>query len=266
MSNIVLLTDALSYIETNLCTDITADDVARACYCSKSSLQKLFKNVYHYGIKEYVIKRRITRAARDLVNRPEDTVLDIALRYCYSSHEAFTRTFEQIWNCQPSVFRRAYRFTGIHPPLLTPIENGDDYMKQRKHVDITELYDLFLERKNCYFICCDIKSLVPINNISRKAGDLAILETARRMEKYAGQEDVIFRIGGDEFVLLTDQSDIAYAKELTDKIAGDNGQAFQYEEAQVPLSLHVNITKFEGSRLKYDELFTSLHTSIRDNK
>ena len=59
-------------------------------------------------------------------------------------------------------------------------------MKQRKPVDISELYDLFLEWKDCYFICCDIKGLVPINEISYKAGDLAILETVRRMEKCAG--------------------------------------------------------------------------------
>ena len=40
-----------------------------------------------------------------------------------------------------------------------------------------------------------IKSLVPINEISYKAGDLAILEVLKRMEKVAGEDDVVFRIG-----------------------------------------------------------------------
>ena len=86
MNNMELLADALSYIELNLCETITAESVARNCFCSKSGLEKLFRNVYHYGVKEYVIKRRITKAARELVRYPEATVLDIALRYSYQSH------------------------------------------------------------------------------------------------------------------------------------------------------------------------------------
>ena len=70
-------------------------------------------------------------------------------------------------------------------------------MNNRKRVDISELYDLFVQRRGCYFVCCDIDHLIPINEISNKAGDLAILESLRRMEAVAGAEDVIFRIGGD---------------------------------------------------------------------
>lgn len=57
MNNMELLADALSYIELNLCETITAESVARNCFCSKSGLEKLFRNVYHYGVKEYVIKK-----------------------------------------------------------------------------------------------------------------------------------------------------------------------------------------------------------------
>ena len=203
MNNMQLLSDALDYIEMNISENITAEDVAKACYCSKSHLQKIFKYVNGYSIKEYIIKRRITKASKDLVNNPADSILDIALKYCYSSHEAFTRAFEQVWQCKPSIFRKEARFTEIYPRQLLPTQNGDDYMHGRKHVDITELYDLFRDRKECYFVWCDIKSLLPINEISHKAGDLAILEVLKRMEKVAGDEDIVFRIGGDEFVLLT---------------------------------------------------------------
>ena len=266
MNNMELLADALSYIELNLCETITAESVARNCFCSKSGLEKLFRNVYHYGVKEYVIKRRMTKAARELVRYPEATVLDIALRYSYQSHEAFTRAFQQVWGCSPSVFRKEKRFTDIFPRLLQLFEKGDAYMKQRKPVDISELYDLFLERKDCYFICCDIKGLVPINEISYKAVDLAILETVRRMEKCAGDEDIIFRIGGDEFVLLTASRDIAYAQELAEGISGMNGEMICFEGQEISLALHTGITKFEGRHLKYDELFVWLHQAILDNK
>lgn len=104
-------------------------------------------------------------------------------------------------------------------------------------VDISELYDLFKERKNCYFVCCDIRSLIPINEISRKAGDLAIAETARRMDQCSGPTDLVFRIGGDEFVMLTASEDPSYAEQIADKILAMNGQSFAYEERNIPLHL-----------------------------
>jgi AraC family transcriptional regulator len=266
MNNLELLSNALDYIEDNISEKITAENVADACYCSKSCLQKLFKYVNGYSIKEYVIKRRITKAAKDLVCDPSKSILEIAFQYCYNSPEAFTRAFEQVWRCKPSIFRKEARFTDLYPRLLLPIKNGDEYMKDRKHVDISELYDLFTERKECYFVCCDIKSLVPINEISRKAGDLAILEVLRRMEKVAGADDIVFRIGGDEFVLLTNSRDITYASNTAESILKMNGQPIKYEGIEIPISVYAGVTRFTGSRLKYDELFIGLHNTIKECK
>jgi diguanylate cyclase (GGDEF) domain len=266
MNNIELLSNALDYIESNINENITAEHVANACYCSKSHLQKIFKYVNGYSIKEYIIKRRITKAAKDLVYSPTESILNIALKYCYNSPEAFTRAFEQVWRCKPSVFRKEARFTELYPRQLLPIENGDGYMNERKHVDISELYDLFIDRKECYFVCCDIKSLVPINEISHKAGDLAILEASKRMEKVAGADDIVFRIGGDEFVLLTNSKDIAYASDIADNILKMNGQPFMYEGNEIPLSVYAGVTRFNGCGLKYDELFISLHNTIKECK
>lgn len=139
-------------------------------------------------------------------------------------------------------------------------------MNDRKQVDIQELYDLFVARSNCYFVCCDIKSLIPINEISRKAGDLAILELLHRMEEEAGPEDVIFRIGGDEFVLLTSSQEEQYARGLAERILQKNEQTFTFENHEIPLSIYANVTKYQGSIMKYDELFVSLHTAIKDCK
>lgn len=139
-------------------------------------------------------------------------------------------------------------------------------MKERKHVDISELYDLFVTRKDCYFVCSDIKSLIPINNISHKAGDLAILESMNRLIAASSENDVVFRIGGDEFALLTESTDITYAEEIAEKIRGFNGQTFRYENQDIPLSLHVSVTKPESSPVKYNELFTNLHLAIKKSK
>lgn len=266
LSQIELLANALDYIENNLNNDIKTTDIADTCYCSKSTLEKLFRCINNISVRDYIIRRRMTKAAKIISTNPDKKLLDIALQFGYNSNESFTRAFEQVWNCKPSEYRKTPRYFELFPRLICPIDFGDDYMNNRRNVDISELYDLFKERNNCYFVCCDIKSLVPINEISHKAGDLAIIESLNRMNNVAGLEDIVFRIGGDEFVLLTNNSDILYAKDIADKILAKNGETFTYENQEIPLYLHVGILKLESKNLRYAELFEKLHKSINESK
>lgn len=266
MRNVELLEESLTYMENHLKEDIRTEDVARACHCSKSTLEKLFRCVNDVTVHEYLVRRRMMKAARKLLDSPETGILEIALEYGYGSHESFTRAFKQIWNCKPSEFRSRNRFSEVFPRLGIPLENGDDYMRERRPYDISELYDLLSQRKKCYMVCCDIKNMIQLNEISRKAGDLAILETMKRMESIAGAQDVIFRVGGDEFVMLTASEDVSYANNLMEKLAGYNDRTFQYEKQEIPLSLHVGITKSGESTVRYHELFTKIHTAILESK
>ncbi len=217
MRNIETLMSALEYIEAHLGDEIKTEDVAGFCFCSKSTLEKLFRSVHDISVHDYIVRRRMMLAARQLSQQQKTSILDIAVMYGYSTHESFARAFEQVWNCKPSEFRKA-KFTELFPRLYVPPRKGDNYIMQRKHVDISELYDLFQERKDCYFVLCDIKNMVAVNEISRKAGDLAILEQMRRMVAASAEEDLVFRIGGDEFCVLTASSREAYAKQIAEKI------------------------------------------------
>lgn len=266
MNNLELLTNALEYVESHLQEDICTEDVAKACFCSKSTLEKLFKCVNHTTVRDYLVRRRLTQAAKMLVEQPEVSVLDVAIKFGYSTNESFSRAFKQMWNCQPSKFRENERVMDLYPRLTLPLENGDNYMRERVNFDISELYDLLKARKDCYFVCSDIKHLVPINEISHKAGDYAILEALRRMTDAAGEKDIVFRIGGDEFVMLTDSADIAYAEGVAKQVRSHNEECFAFEDQKIPLSLHVTVTRFEANTVKYDELFTGLHTALRECK
>lgn len=267
MHNIELLSQSLSYIEKNLQSDFRTEDIADACYCSKSTLEKLFRCVNNISVRDYIIRRRMTRAANMLITQPERPILEIALEYGYSTHESFTRAFKQVWNCKPSEFRQKGRFFELFPRYITPCEREDEYMRTSKKVDISELYDLFTERRNCYFVCCDIKGLVPINEISLHAGDLAILESMKRMEEAAGPEDVVFRIGGDEFALLTSSEDIEYAQSLAEKIQKQNGSAFSCEGKEIPLKLYVGVISLKNTlNIKYNELYTELSHKLAELK
>lgn len=263
MQNVELLLAALEYMEMHLGQDIKTEDVAKACYCSKSTLEKLFRCVNHITVHDYLVRRRMMMAARRLAEHPQESILSVALEYGYSTHESFARAFKSIWNCNPSEFRGT-KYYELFPRLNVPLEEGSEYMS--KCVDISQLYDLFVERKDCYFVLCDIKSLIPINAISHKAGDLAILESMNRMNHAAGEEDVVFRIGGDEFCILTSSTESSYAEKIAENIRMHNGETFDFNDKKIPLSLYVVSTKITGNRGKYNELFVELHEALQEIK
>lgn len=265
MQNMDLLVSSLEFIETHLKENFKTVDIANACYCSKSTLEKLFHYVYATSVHEYVVRRRMMIAAKMLTAQPEISILRVATECGYGSHEAFARAFKEVWHCNPSKLR-GMKFMELYPRFREPLQEGDVYVMQRKRVDISQLYDLFQERKDCYFVCCDIKSLIPINEISRKAGDLAIIEAMRRMDAVTGEEDVVFRIGGDEFCILTNSREPEYAQQAADAIKARNGETFDYEEKRIPLTLYTALAKFEGTTLRYNELFVGLHKAIEVSK
>ncbi len=263
MEHLQLLTRELQYIEENLQGSLKTEDVAAYCYCSKSSIEKLFKNVNNISVHDYVVRRKMVIAAGKL-QKEDVNILHLALSLGYQSHEAFTRAFRQVWHCNPSEYAKQYRFTELYPRFAAvPMEGA---ISMKKNVDISELYDLLQERKNCYFVCCDICHLIPINEISRKAGDLAILEAMKRISEAAGEEDVMFRIGGDEFVLLTNSGDKAYAQETAAAILRRNGETVSFEGREIPVSLYAAVTRVEIQPLKYQDLFVSLHAAIDGQK
>ena len=65
-----------------------------------------------------------------------------------------------------------------------------------KRIDISEAYDEICRMKGTYVICFDIVGLMPINDISREAGDLAILESLKRIEQVCTENMLQLRIGG----------------------------------------------------------------------
>lgn len=264
MNNLELLMDAFNYIEQNLKENINTASICSACGCSKSTLEKLFRCVNSLSVHDYVVRRKMMLAARE-ISVTQKSLLEIAIDYGYTTNESFTRAFKGVWNMNPSEVRGKKLFE-LFPRLRIPQKEGDDYIMSRKNFEISELYDLFEERKNCYFICCDIKGLVPINEISHKAGDLAILESMNRMNRAAGENDIVFRIGGDEFCMLTSSDDLEYAETIQQKIQQENGKTIIFEGKEIPVSLYVSCVKYAKKHVRYNDLFAELHNAIKSTK
>ena len=150
MQHIELLVTVLEYIEIHLRNDMKTDDIASACFCSKSALEKLFRSVYHISVHEYIVRRRMMLAAKQLSMQPQRSILDIAIEYGYSTHESFARAFEQIWNCKPSAFRST-KYTELFPRFIVPPTKGDDDIMQNDILILVN-YTIYFRKEQTAFL------------------------------------------------------------------------------------------------------------------
>ena len=259
------LTAALEYIERNLTADFSQEDCAKTACCSLSGLQKLFRSVFRRSVGDYVTRRRLTAAAREL-QQSERTALDISLEYGWGSAEAFTRAFSRVWGVTPSEYRKSWRFSGLCPRLDFPrhfMREGELIMTSK--YDISELYDYIKSRQGTYALSFDTSHLMEINDtLGREAGDKVILECLRRIDRGCADGMMMFRIGGDEFVMMTGLSDRTQVESLAGRILAHNGECVSYSGTDIPVSMRAGAVLLKSGKLSYSELFSELVSAPAD--
>ncbi|WP_110932617.1 AraC family transcriptional regulator [Paenibacillus bouchesdurhonensis] len=95
------MNEAMGYIEVNLTSTIDYKEVARLAACSEYHFKRMFSFLAGVPLSEYIRRRRLTAAAFELKDSPAK-VIDIALKYGYSSPDAFARAFQCLHGITPS--------------------------------------------------------------------------------------------------------------------------------------------------------------------
>ncbi|WP_041669316.1 helix-turn-helix transcriptional regulator [Acetobacterium woodii] len=95
----------VDWVEENLEADPTLEEMSNfvgysPCYCSTKFHE-------HVGIsfKDYLQKRQLSMAAMAL-QKTKNRIIDIAMQYGFSSHEAFTRAFVRVYGYTPFQYRK----------------------------------------------------------------------------------------------------------------------------------------------------------------
>ncbi|GIO26289.1 AraC family transcriptional regulator [Ornithinibacillus bavariensis] len=107
---------ALEYIEENLTNEIDFKEISRRAFCSEYHFKRMFSFLAGISLSEYIRRRRLTLAAFDL----KDTsvrVIDIAIKYGYSSPDSFARAFQNLHGILPSEARDHGHSLKAYPPM-----------------------------------------------------------------------------------------------------------------------------------------------------
>ncbi|MDL2079052.1 AraC family transcriptional regulator [Streptomyces sp. GXMU-J15] len=99
------LNQALDHIERHLDQALDVTELARIAATSEHHLRRMFSALAGMPLSEYIRRRRLTVAGADVL-AGRDTLLEIAVRYGYSSTEAFTRAFRAMHGIGPGEARR----------------------------------------------------------------------------------------------------------------------------------------------------------------
>ncbi|MEO6303401.1 MAG: helix-turn-helix domain-containing protein [Bacteroidia bacterium] len=98
----------VTYIEGNLDADFSLETIAKMTFYSPFHLHRIFKAVSNETLNAYIIRKRIERAAIQLIHKREMTIAQIALHNGFNSNTSFTRSFRKLYGKSPTDFRKTY--------------------------------------------------------------------------------------------------------------------------------------------------------------
>ncbi|WHY96590.1 AraC family transcriptional regulator [Peribacillus simplex] len=107
---------AIKFIEENLTNEIDFKEVARLAYCSEYHFKRMFSFLAGISLSEYIRRRRLTLAAFELKDN-NIKVIDIAIKYGYSSPDSFARAFQHLHGITPSEARSNGHSLKAYPPM-----------------------------------------------------------------------------------------------------------------------------------------------------
>ena len=95
----------IDWIEENLTDKPTLQQMSEYIGYSPYYCSVRFHEICGVTIKNYVAGRRLARAAIELRDTDE-RIIDIAVKYGFSSQESLTRAFRWLFGCTPAAYRK----------------------------------------------------------------------------------------------------------------------------------------------------------------
>ncbi len=93
------------YIDEHLDAQVSLAEVAEIASFSAFHFHRVFKMVTGEALGAYITRRRIEKAASDLLHK-DGPLTEILVKYGFSDNASFTRTFKKYYGVSPTEFRK----------------------------------------------------------------------------------------------------------------------------------------------------------------
>jgi diguanylate cyclase (GGDEF)-like protein/PAS domain S-box-containing protein len=113
----------------------------------------------------------------------------------------------------------------------------------------------------------DIDNLKTVNdNLGHETGDLLIITAASIMKSALREADIISRLGGDEFLIICPNCNIAQAKDIIARIER-NAETYNNTQTTLNVSLSYGMAEFDGNKdMTADELLSKADSAMYSHK
>lgn len=102
--SIKTIEDMIDWVEENIEEDPALAKMADYVGYSEFYCSAKFHEYVGISYKEYIFRRKLSLAAESLLVT-NARIIEVALQYGFSSHEAFTRAFKRVYGCSPNKYR-----------------------------------------------------------------------------------------------------------------------------------------------------------------
>ena len=127
---------AIEFISENLDQSIGLEDIAKASHFSPYHFHRIFHGIVGETVNEYVSRKKMERAARILVCKPELSVTEVAAMGGFSSSANFSKAFKLYFGINPGQLR--------NPGVGNNSKIGKIYSKYGKEFNPNDLYSQFV--------------------------------------------------------------------------------------------------------------------------
>ncbi len=118
--SIQLIQQAICYMEEHIYEEISYAEVAKSVHMSSYNFHRTFSFIVGMTANEYIRKRRLTLAARELQTTGL-SVMDAAYKYGYESPESFSKAFTRFHGATPKQAKRKGTKLHLFNPLVIKI-------------------------------------------------------------------------------------------------------------------------------------------------
>lgn len=121
MMNLEKYNESITYIEEHLTEEIDLEKAGKLAGCSGFHFSKVFLYLTDMTLNTYIRNRKMTLACYDL-QKSNQKIIDIALKYGYESPTAFNRAFKKVHGVAPSKVNNKNVTLNYHEPIVFNIE------------------------------------------------------------------------------------------------------------------------------------------------